>query len=272
MNIMVRLCSLLLTENVLKPLDSSVSRRQNPQVVVTAAAYLLFYRRRADHPLGGPFFQKLMNGSDAGSESQSASRNESPAGEGKRLDDSSLSGLSSAFTGAEAIHQLGGGGLATVETAAQRTGVDDDLPCYSENMEDQPVHSTLESMEIDEDEGIAEVSNRAERSPTWSFAILSPSAHEIQGLTHQIVAPPGSDVEEEDLFSDESNKAVSPTSDDGGRLNDFRDDEGTTSGVFGPHRSGSTPVQDAPPPVEYYEDTIVAEVRLGEGEDMLKLD
>lgn len=231
--------------------------------MVTAAAYLLFYRRRADHPLGGPFFQKLMNNSDPGSESQSASRNESPSGEGKRLDDSSLNGLSSAFTGVGATHQLGDGGLAAVGTAVRRTGVDDDLPSYSENFEDQTIRPTLESMEVDDDEGIAGIS-----MPTWSFTGIS-SPHEMQSLSHEIIAPPGSDVEE-DLFSDESNKAISPTSDDGGRLNDFRDDEGTTSGVFGPHRSGSTPVQDVPPLLEDYDDH-VAEVRL-ENEEMLKLD
>lgn len=242
-------------------LDSSVARRNNPQVVVTAAAYLLFYRRRSDCPLGGPFFQKLMNTGNSGFESQTNSRNQSPAGEGKRLDDSSLNGLSSAFTGAGATHQSGGGGLAAVGTAAQRTGVDDDLPSYSEN---------IESMEVDEDEGIAGIPNLSGTSPGWSFANLS-SAHEMQGLAHQPIAPPGSDVEE-DLFSDESNKAVSPTSDDGARLNDFRDDEGTTSGVFGSHRSGSTPVQDVPPPLADYDDPAVAEVRLGENEEMLKLD
>ena len=264
--------------------DSMVSRRPNPQVVVTAAAYLLFYRRRATHPLGGPFFEQLITSpSQPSSQSQPASRASSPAGEGKRLDDSSRNGSSSAFTGVGAIHQLGDGGLAAAGTAQRRTGVDDELPCYSENNIDTLVHSTLESMEVDDvDEGIADMNgasfNLARGThQRWSFSNLSNPGDDTSILTQRVVAaPPGSEGDTEDLFDDDSTKANNSPSDDGRRLADFVDDDGTTSGAFGPFLPGSSPIPDIPPPIEDFEEEeeelAVAEVRLTDGEDMTKVD
>lgn len=258
-----------------------VSRRPNPQVVVTAAAYLLFYRRRSTHPLGGPFFEQLVaSPSQPSSQSQPASRTSSPAGEGKRLDDSSRNGSSSAFTGAEAIHQLGDGGLAAAGTAQRRTGVDDELPCYSENNVDTLVHSTLESMEVDDgDEGIADMSgasfNLAQGThQRWSFSNLSNTGDDTSILTQRVAAPPGSEGDTEDLFDDDSTKANNSPSDDGRRLADFVDDDGTTSGAFGPFQPGSSPVPELPPPIEDFEEEelAVAEVRLTDAEDMTKVD
>lgn len=244
---------------------------------MTAAAYLLFYRRRADHPLGGPFFEKIINAANiSGSQSEAASRATSPAGEGRRLDSSSHNGLSSALAGAEVTHQVGGGGLAAVGTAVQiRTGVDDELPSYSASA----IQPTLEGMELDEeDEAIADLHsdtfNVSRYSvPNWSFpALESNEDGELAGITHRIPMPSGSEGDDEDLFDDESNKANSP-SEDGRRMAEFADDEGTTSGAFGPYRSGGTPVQDVPPPMEDYDtDPAVAEVRLTDGEEMGKLD
>lgn len=257
--------------------DSMVLRRPNPQVVVTAAAYLLFYRRRASHPLGGPFFEQLITSpSQPSSQSQPASRTTSPAGEGKRLDDSSRNGSSSAFRGVGAIHQLGDGGSAAAGTAQRRTGVDDELPCYSENGVDALVHSTLESMEVDdEDEGIADMNgsfNLAQGThQPWSFSSVPNLEDDMSILTRTVAAPPGSEGDTEDLFDDDSIKANSPSDD--GRLADFADDEGTTSGAFGPFQPGSSPVQDIPPLAEDFdEDPAVAEVRLTDGEDMTKVD
>ena len=184
--------------------------------------------------------------------------------------------------------------MAVATTVARtRTGVDDDLPSYSfsvSNADDQPA-GTLESMEMDEeDEAIADIgddfSNNTfgNHGQSWSFAGLSTTDEEMTGMTQRIPAPPGSDQDgEEDLFDDDSNKAVSPSSDSdrqitdfaeeqGPQLPSFTDDEGTTSGAFGPYRSGSTPVQDVPPLVqEDYDDPAVAEVRVAEGE-MFSLD
>lgn len=253
-----------------------VSRRQNPQVVVTAAAYLLFYRRRASHPLGGPFFEQIISAAgEPSSQSQPGSRTSSPAGEGKRLGDSSLNGLSSAFTGAGVIHQLGDGGSAAAETVQRRTGVDDELPSYSQNGINALGNSTLESMEVDDlDEGIADMHGSFHpaqvRDQHWSFSGLD---DDMSGLTQRVAAPPASEGDDEDLFDDDSNKANSP-SDDGRRLADFADDEGTTSGPFGPFlQRGSSPMQDVPPALVDYEDELaVAEVRLTDGEDMTKVD
>lgn len=43
-------------------IDSSVSRK-NSNSVVTSAAYLLFYRRRSEKPLGGPQFERILDSS-----------------------------------------------------------------------------------------------------------------------------------------------------------------------------------------------------------------
>ncbi len=88
--------------------DSSVSSVANTDRVVSAAAYLLFYRRRSDVPLGGPRFleieekfQRLMSSSDE--------EDTSDAGEDQRLDTGSTSytGSSSALKGAGARPEAG---------------------------------------------------------------------------------------------------------------------------------------------------------------------
>ena len=114
-----------------------------PRKVVTPAAYILFYRRRSDKPLGGPLFDQLLGShSDSLNGSSSGSRATSPSGEGRRLDDSSRNGLSSALPEAEAVHQAGGGGFTGV---AQRMALDDDDPRREDGE-----HETLEEL----DEGV----------------------------------------------------------------------------------------------------------------------
>ena len=225
----------LLNWELTKILDSSVSRRPDPQKVVTNAAYLLFYRRRSAQHLGGPNFDWLITTEPNMSESQPTSRATSQAGEGKRLDDSSRNGSSSALRGVGVAHQAGGGGSSAdgVMIAPMRTGVDDDLPAYSEN---DPNMSTLDprglnmETDLDEDEGISMargplnyVSPRSE----WSF----------DRLNEQITAAPHTSDNDEDLFAGDnsSTKAAgsSFTNDDGDRMLDFQTDEGTTTGPFG---------------------------------------
>jgi len=46
-------------------LDSSVTSIGNQTTIVTTAAYLLFYRRRTNKPLGGPIFENIMGDSKA---------------------------------------------------------------------------------------------------------------------------------------------------------------------------------------------------------------
>jgi ubiquitin carboxyl-terminal hydrolase 4/11/15 len=117
-------------------LDSSVHEKSNPQKVVTKAAYLLFYRRRSDRPLGGIFLEKIVDNAnradESDEESQPGSRNASPfaAGEGRRLDDYSLNGSSSASRGVGAAHP---GGLGTTGGAAAATNSEGELPAYSQD-------------------------------------------------------------------------------------------------------------------------------------------
>jgi len=88
--------------------DSHVSQVKDPESVVSKSAYLLFYRRRSETPLGGPTLETVL--AEADSEDVPNSRDASPSGEGQRLGDSSHNGLSSALAGQ--AHLVGDGGSA----------------------------------------------------------------------------------------------------------------------------------------------------------------
>lgn len=180
--------------------------------MVTSAAYLLFYRRRSDHPLGGPALQQLLEDAttmdEVDSEAlpqqhQQGSRDPSPvSGEGRRLGDSSHIGSSSA-SGAGQVHLVGDGGLGmqqrltrdrtreeesppklTVTEAA--TSDDADLPGYTT---DPPPYDD-QSMNVDE--GL-DLSFPAQGPPlpwehsTWGFGnigsqrMAAPSENEMFG-------------------------------------------------------------------------------------------
>ncbi|OAP59454.1 hypothetical protein AYL99_06752 [Fonsecaea erecta] len=112
--------------------DSHVSSKPDPRSVVTSAAYLLFYRRRSDHPLGGPKLQEALqelnpNSNDAAADSElpQDSRDSSPmTGEGQRLGDSSHNGSSGAFPVGHG-HRVGAGpgGSAQEEGSRQARGL-----------------------------------------------------------------------------------------------------------------------------------------------------
>ncbi|KAL9001471.1 MAG: hypothetical protein Q9169_000046 [Polycauliona sp. 2 TL-2023] len=245
--------------------DSAVSRCRNPQNVVSSAAYLLFYRRRSDCPLGGPFFESLMSGAEeSAGGSQPTSDTASPAGEGKRLDGSSRNGSSSALHGVGAAHQTGGGGDGVT---VKRTGVDDELPSYPGNGSQE---ATLESMDVDE--GIAGI--YAPLNPvspygstgihqSWSFSRLENHESEFQVVRAPAASENNSD---EGLFDGDSTKAeTSPSSEVGDRLADFADDEGTTSGAFGPTAREDTPLEVEPQLIND-DDEPVVEVTLPDGD------
>ncbi|KAI9723333.1 MAG: hypothetical protein M1812_001216 [Candelaria pacifica] len=202
--------------------DSHVSRKTNPENVVTTAAYLLFYRRRSQSALGGRFFAEVMKDaqhSEPGPEI--LSREASPAGDGKRLDDSSRNGSSSALAGTEATHQAGGGLTGGIRAKS------DEPPSYSGQLPTD--EQTLEGMDLDdEDPGSIPIYGPANAYsvPQWSFDTLAHGASQITA------APPGSD--EEDLFEGGSDKAADGSSaglsDPGERMADFADDEGAIDG------------------------------------------
>ncbi|TID02047.1 putative ubiquitin carboxyl-terminal hydrolase 12 [Colletotrichum higginsianum] len=131
--------------------DTSVSKT-SPESVVTRAAYLLFYRRRSETPLGGPRFKQIFDKFDkAGEEDE---EDDTDSGEDQRLvGGSSLTGSSRLGIGAEATHPRGNRGLATsTMSTANRGGDDDDLPPYegssSTNVGSDNIQNSIE------DEGI----------------------------------------------------------------------------------------------------------------------
>ncbi|KIV81022.1 hypothetical protein PV11_08476 [Exophiala sideris] len=148
--------------------DSHVSSKTDSRSVVTSAAYLLFYRRRSEHPLGGPELVELLdasNDAEADSEAPRGSREPSPvAGEGRRLGDSSHSGLSSAFVVGQG-HRVGVGG-SVMEEEHQ----DQDLLAGNESPQNLSVAIMQEDDMLppyEEDEGVSL------ESPGWGFNRLS---------------------------------------------------------------------------------------------------
>ena len=109
----------------------TIVRREEPSKVVTSAAYLLFYRRRSEVPLGGPRFQAIFEKFDQASENPSADE----AGEGQRLGKgSSRSGSPSASTGAGLVLPQGSRGLASTPAGS----ADPELPAYRSTLRPFP--------------------------------------------------------------------------------------------------------------------------------------
>ncbi|PYH49149.1 putative ubiquitin-specific protease UBP12 [Aspergillus saccharolyticus JOP 1030-1] len=192
--------------------DSSVSRPLDPQSVVTPSAYLLFYRRRSERPLGGKVLEEITEASTRpGSEadSQSESRGPSPSGEGRRLGGSSRNGSSSALAGVGAAHQSGDGGL---QTGTQVKSGDEDSPpeysnspSYGERSMDKT--GRLEGMDFEDEafgHGPQPSPFRHVDPPSWSFSHIS-DAH---GPLQMTAAQRGSTSDDDLLDDDDSNKAV----------------------------------------------------------------
>lgn len=105
--------------------------------MISGAAYLLFYRRRSESPLGGPRFKEIIERFDnpnAPSEDESTG-----SGEGQRLGaDSSHRGSSSALTGVEAtrLRGSGSGTGATAVTEADTVGLSHVKPEQIDNPPD----------------------------------------------------------------------------------------------------------------------------------------
>ncbi|OJJ47293.1 hypothetical protein ASPZODRAFT_64832, partial [Penicilliopsis zonata CBS 506.65] len=270
--------------------DSHVSKVSDPQRVVTPAAYLLFYRRRSERPLGGKVLEEITESSTrpptSEADSPAQSRGTSPSGEGKRLGGSSRNGSSSALAGVGAAHQAGGGGLRTeiqAKTNSSRNEEDDDeLPGYSNNPASgeqilaKGSNLTEEGMDFDDDndfDGGAPLHSSfglSNDQPMWSFDRLSEDADVHHGplssqmlVTNHTPSRPGSDDdregEDEDLFDDNaSNTAVG-----GGDLSDSDTRlVGLTDSPDPGAAFGATSFEDIPPQLDDDEDEELPVVEL----------
>ncbi|QMW29025.1 hypothetical protein G4B84_004360, partial [Aspergillus flavus NRRL3357] len=254
--------------------DSSVSRPIDPQSVVTSAAYLLFYRRRSDRPLGGKILEEITESStrpvsEAGSPSES--RGQSPSGDGRRLGGSSRNGSSSVLTGVGAAHQEGDGGSRTGTQAKNR---DETAPPGYTNSPTSGEKSVgkehrLEGMSFDEAEfgdGAQSDPFRFPSPPSWSFNRV-PDAH---GRSQMTTALPGSTSDDDDLLDDDaSNQAVGggDFSDSDLRLASLADSPGGHGAVYPGTPMEETPIQDIPPPLDADDDDDelpVVELRVNE--------
>lgn len=144
-----------------------------PESVVTRAAYLLFYRRRSDKPLGGPFLEELVQSEmgDASSTTLSGeeSRPDEPSSNGSSEGSRAAGPGASAGLGAAANHQGAAdiglnsyrAALADIAKNAAGRGFEDDVegddgapPPYvarfDEGYEEGDRDNPLPSMEYDD--------------------------------------------------------------------------------------------------------------------------
>ncbi|KAH6653990.1 hypothetical protein BKA67DRAFT_592328 [Truncatella angustata] len=179
--------------------DSSVSKA-SPEKIVDTSAYLLFYRRRSDVPLGGPILQECVEVYD----NPDYDENIADAGEGRRLDEgSSPTGSSSAFQeqGPEATHhrQQGARGASSDDGMAHLTSA-----TYSEG------NQTLRRS-IEEDEGIDMTENPTHTATnayqqTWDFNMLT--AQNMAQGNGVPGSPPGSGAATDEAQHDSSGDEV----------------------------------------------------------------
>lgn len=148
-------------------LDSHVSKC-SPDSIVTPSAYLLFYRRRSDAPLGPSSLQDLVN-RPANADSDDDSNEDSSdqhSGNGRQLGSSAYrkgySGLPSASDDQGADHHLGAAGSASID----RSILSDNPPEYHED-------EGLGGMEEDNSYGGVSLNHE----PTWGFPADGPSGH-----------------------------------------------------------------------------------------------
>lgn len=234
---------------MLTRLDSHVSSKQNPSSVVTKAAYLLFYRRRSNGPLGGEYLERVTemahDGQAADSDSQSESRTGSPSGEGRRLGGSSRNGSSSALTGAGATHQAGDGGLqeGTHPKGEQDNSAGDGsepLPAYSSGLHD------LDPMGLDIDEGYDGSSHPYAQDSAWSFDTVGYNAYQRAELP----APPGSSYGDDDeISSNKADRGGDLSDSDPNFVHDLTDDTGMVY-TNTPFNDGDSNFDDSLPVVE----------------------
>lgn len=145
---------------------------------MTSAAYLLFYRRRSEVPLGGPRFQEIFDCYN--NQLYAADEDMADSGEGQRLGlGSSRRGSPSALTGAGLILPQGNRGLARLGDTDDDTDVGVQL---SWSNQDTLQHS-IEADGEDEGIGLTDYDNAGMAGMTsvigpssWSFKNLNSKA------------------------------------------------------------------------------------------------
>jgi ubiquitin carboxyl-terminal hydrolase 4/11/15 len=259
---------------MLTSLDSAVYPKSAPSVV-TPAAYLLFYRRRSNHPLGGPKLEELLTANAppaADSESRPTSRDASPSGEGPRLGDSSHNGSSGAFTAAGQVRHVGDGGSAPMQIpgayheveSLERSSVQVDdneiLPGYEDMQMIGPQQLQPSHMDLDGDEGIDvsfPVNVPWDYPPGWGFDALTSGRAAPSQMT---AVPPGSldfnqdaDIEE-GLFGNGDGASMKAEGGDGSSAGNMSDPDETMKSVEDFDESAASPLirrserESAPPP------------------------
>ncbi|KAK1595294.1 ubiquitin carboxyl-terminal hydrolase [Colletotrichum navitas] len=153
--------------------DTSVSKT-SPESVVTRAAYLLFYRRRSDGPLGGPRFKQIFEKFDKAGEDEE--EDDTDSGEDQRLvGGSSLAGSSRLGIGAEAIHPRGNRGLASSTMSTANRAGDDELPPYEGSSNTNVGSDNIQNSIEDEGIGMTDFtggSNGFQAAQPWNWNSL----------------------------------------------------------------------------------------------------
>ncbi|KAI0480517.1 ubiquitin carboxyl-terminal hydrolase-like protein [Xylariaceae sp. FL0804] len=166
--------------------DSSVTKQSSDRIVDNSA-YLLFYRRRSDVPLGGPRFREIV---DRFSEPTASDDGMQDSGEDRRLGEGfSRNGSSSALDG--------------IEANRQRRETDDDMPLLQNSTEDD------EGIDLSED-GPKPVGFGSMMGSTWDFKNIS-SGENMVGDS-PLASAAASDVAQPD--SEGEDQALSPLGSD----------------------------------------------------------
>lgn len=198
---------------------------------MTKAAYLLFYRRRSDGPLGGPRFAQICEKFDNPTDNDDdAEQDMSDAGEGRRLGDGS-SPLGSSRPGPAAGAIRPGIGRGSAGSAATVRGDDDELPSY-DGSSSTNVSSDIMQISIEGDKSTGEASG-FQPTQGWTFQSLDASHPPSLGLEGYASDDAQADSDVPDLPSQESE---TPFSED----------------RYAPSPSGGSELgdQQAPPPLD----------------------
>ncbi|RJE20466.1 ubiquitin carboxyl-terminal hydrolase [Aspergillus sclerotialis] len=256
--------------------DSTVSGPVDAEDAKSDLAYLLFYRRRSDRPLGGKALEEItestMRALNEGELSSDSEVSVSASGEARRLGGSSLNGSSSALVKAGAAHRAGDGGNAVENEYAEQYEPPFSNFDSSEDFFGNSNSTGQEGMNFDNDYdiGTGSVSDAFNYNDSmWSFDRAS-NAH----LSSQMTAAPPASLYDGDHgnYPDDaaSDRAVDgdETSEPEVRLASLTDGAGDFDAAYGP----PTPMditQDIPAPREDddSDELDVVELRVNDEDD-----